>query len=144
MLPDGRLEELFAVDRRTLGRWRREIVLATPFWRAVSGRFRRPLAEDALPGSLLAVFRGERGLAADFHTQVDSGGGAPMRLIEERPEVGSGARMLHGHRDQATVGVLLEERVLVQVMGVRDDPIVERDLEGVRILEVLNSHRQPP
>ncbi len=63
----GRLEELFAVDRRTLGRWRlwwRRVVPATPFWRAARGRFRRPLGEDALPGSLLAVFRGERGLGA--------------------------------------------------------------------------------
>ncbi len=63
----GRLEELFTVDRRTLGRWRqwwRETVPATGFWRAARGRFRRPVAEEALPGSLLAAFPGERGLAA--------------------------------------------------------------------------------
>ena len=63
----GRLEELFAVDRRTLGRWRRwwrETVPTTGFWRAGRGRFRRPVAQEALPGSLLAAFRGERGLAA--------------------------------------------------------------------------------
>ncbi len=63
----GRLEELFTVDRRTLGRWRRwwrESVPATGFWRAARGRFRRPVAADALPGSLLAAFRGEGGIAA--------------------------------------------------------------------------------
>lgn len=62
-----RLEELFTVDRRTLGRWRRwwrEIVPATRFWCAARGRFRRPVAEDSLPGSLLGAFRGEEGLAA--------------------------------------------------------------------------------
>lgn len=63
----GRLEELSAVDRRTLGRWRRwwhETVSTTGLWRAGRGRFRRPVAQDALPGSLLAAFRGKQGLAS--------------------------------------------------------------------------------
>jgi len=62
-----RLEEHFAVDRRTLGRWRRwwrEIVPRTRFWQAARGQFRRPVAEDALPGSLVAAFSDEGGLEA--------------------------------------------------------------------------------
>jgi len=68
-----------------VGRWRRwwrGVVPATPFWRAARGRFRRPVAEAALPGSLLAAFRGERGLAAQVLSalayQAPLSGGAAL------------------------------------------------------------------
>ncbi len=66
----GRLEEVFAVSRRTLLRWRRwwrELVPKTRFWQARRGRFARPVAAADMPGSLLAAFAegsaGERVLA---------------------------------------------------------------------------------
>lgn len=54
-----RLRELLGVSRRTLGRWRRfwrETVPATHFWQAARGRWALPVAEEALPASLLAAF----------------------------------------------------------------------------------------
>lgn len=56
-----RLRELLGVSRRTLGRWRRwwrQGVPATQFWQAQRGRWPRPVAEEALPASLLAAFDG--------------------------------------------------------------------------------------
>ena len=67
-----------------------------------------------------------------------------MGPIEEGPKISTLARMLDGDRHEATLRVLLEERVLVQVMCVRDHTVVEADLESVSVLEVLNPHRQPP
>ena len=55
----SRLEEVFAVSRRTLLRWRRwwrEVVPHSRFWRARRGDWARPVAPEALPGSLLATF----------------------------------------------------------------------------------------
>jgi hypothetical protein len=59
--PEGlsRLEEVFAVSRRTLLRWRRwwrEVVPRSRFWQACRGDWARPVAPQALPGSLLAGF----------------------------------------------------------------------------------------
>jgi hypothetical protein len=54
-----RLQELFAVSERTLRRWRRwwrESVAASRFFAAARGGFARPVAGDALPGSLLEAF----------------------------------------------------------------------------------------
>ena len=67
-----RLEEVFAVSRRTLLRWRRwwrEAVPGSRFWQARQGHFARPVAWEALPGSLLEAFSQdapprERALAA--------------------------------------------------------------------------------
>jgi hypothetical protein len=56
-----RLEEVFGVGPRTLGRWRRwwrEVVVASRFWEAMRGRWAMPVAAEALPGSLLAAFSG--------------------------------------------------------------------------------------
>lgn len=55
----SRLEEVFAVSRRTLLRWRRwwcEVVPHSRFWQARRGDWARPVAPEALPGSLLATF----------------------------------------------------------------------------------------
>lgn len=54
-----RLEEVFAVSRRTLLRWRRfwrEVVPRGRFWQARHGDWARPVATRSLPGSLLAGF----------------------------------------------------------------------------------------
>lgn len=54
-----RLEALFTVSRRTLLRWRRwwqETVAASRFFEALRGRWPRPVAAAALPGSLVAAF----------------------------------------------------------------------------------------
>lgn len=53
------LRSLLKVSLRTLERWRawwREAFLATAVWREIRARFSPPIAEDALPGSLLARF----------------------------------------------------------------------------------------
>jgi len=53
------LRALLGVDRRTLGRWRqwwREPFVASRFWRATRGRLIPPVAEEALPSSLLERF----------------------------------------------------------------------------------------
>lgn len=55
----SRLEEVFAVSRRTLLRWRqwwREVVPRSRFWQARRGDWASPVAEQALPGSLLVGF----------------------------------------------------------------------------------------
>jgi hypothetical protein len=55
----SRLEEAFAVSRRTLLRWRRwwrEVVPSSRFWQARRGDWASPVALAALPGSLLAGF----------------------------------------------------------------------------------------
>jgi hypothetical protein len=55
----SRLEEAFAVSRRTLLRWRRwwrEVVPRSRFWQARRGDWASPVALAALPGSLLAGF----------------------------------------------------------------------------------------
>jgi len=54
-----RLEEVYAVSRRTLLRWRRfwrEQMPGSRFWQARQGHFARPVALEALPGSLLEAF----------------------------------------------------------------------------------------
>jgi hypothetical protein len=61
-----RLRELFGVSGRTLVRWRRfwrVVFVESAFWRAARARFMPPVAEDALPGSLLERFAGEQPLA---------------------------------------------------------------------------------
>jgi hypothetical protein len=68
----SRLEELFAVSRRTLLRWRRwwrEAVPHSRFWQARRGDWASPVPLATLPGALLAGFShlaaaGERVLAA--------------------------------------------------------------------------------
>jgi hypothetical protein len=55
----SRLEEVFAVSRRTLLRWRqwwREVVPHSRFWQARRGDWASPVAAQALPGSLLVGF----------------------------------------------------------------------------------------
>jgi hypothetical protein len=57
----SRLEEVFAVSRRTLLRWRRwwrEAVPQSRFWQARRGGWAAPVATAALPGSLLQRFAG--------------------------------------------------------------------------------------
>jgi hypothetical protein len=57
----ARLRELLGVTVRTLTRWRiwwRTAFVATPFWRAVRGRFIPPVQVDGLPAALLDRFRG--------------------------------------------------------------------------------------
>jgi hypothetical protein len=54
-----RLEEAFAVSRRTLQRWRRwwrEAVPQSRFWQARRGDWSSPVVPEALPGSLLSGF----------------------------------------------------------------------------------------
>ena len=56
-----RLHALVGVRVRTLRRWRSwwlTTFVATPFWRAVQGRFMPPVTVQALPASLLDRFRG--------------------------------------------------------------------------------------
>ncbi len=55
----SRLEEVFAVSRRTLLRWRRwwrETVPQSGFWQARRGDWAAPVETAALPGSLLQAF----------------------------------------------------------------------------------------
>lgn len=55
----SRLEEVFAVSRRTLLRWRqwwREVVPRSRFWQARRGDWASPVAVQALPSSLLVGF----------------------------------------------------------------------------------------
>ena len=55
----SRLEEVFAVSRRTLLRWRRwwrEVVPRSRFWQERRGDWALPIPLAALPGSLLARF----------------------------------------------------------------------------------------
>jgi hypothetical protein len=67
-----RLEEVFAVNRRTLLRWRRwwrEVMPTTRFWDARRGLWARPIDLASLPEALLGAFTGkidpaERVLAA--------------------------------------------------------------------------------
>ena len=52
----GRLSAVVAVPPRTIARWRRwwrTTFTATPFWQAKRARLMPPVAEHALPGSLL-------------------------------------------------------------------------------------------
>jgi hypothetical protein len=55
------LQEWVGVSRRTVMRWRRwwcEELIATPFWRAASGRLMPPVEHRELPASLLERFAG--------------------------------------------------------------------------------------
>ncbi len=55
----SRLEEVFAVSRRTLLRWQRwwrEGVPQSRFWQARCGDWATPIAPETLPGSLVARF----------------------------------------------------------------------------------------
>ncbi len=57
----AQLRELVEVSVRTLNRWCRwwrRIFAVSPFWKAVSGRFDRPVDTDRLPLSLLERFGG--------------------------------------------------------------------------------------
>jgi hypothetical protein len=57
----ARLRRLLGVDARTLERWRhwwRHTFAASPWWRAMRGRFVPPVLASALPGSLLERFAG--------------------------------------------------------------------------------------
>jgi hypothetical protein len=67
----SQLEQVFAVSRRTLLRWRRwwrEVFAQSRAFAAWRGRFAEPVASEALPGSLLAVMsagvQGEQGVIA--------------------------------------------------------------------------------
>lgn len=57
----ARLREWLGVTVRTLKRWQvwwRTTVVATPFWRAVQGRFMPPVRVEDLPAALLDRFGG--------------------------------------------------------------------------------------
>ena len=57
----ARLREVVGVSVRTLNRWCRwwkRVFVVSPFWKAVSGRFDRPVDTDRLPLSLLERFGG--------------------------------------------------------------------------------------
>ncbi len=57
-----KLREAVGVSARTVERWRkwwRTVFVASPIWRARSGRFVPPVAEQALPLSLLERFAGD-------------------------------------------------------------------------------------
>ncbi len=57
----AQLRALLGVSMRTLTRWRtwwRTAFVATPFWRAVRGRFIPPVRVDGLPAALLDRFGG--------------------------------------------------------------------------------------
>lgn len=54
-----RLKQVLPIDRRTLKRWRQwwtQIFVQCTFWRSRLGRFRRPIAEEAMPFSLVEAF----------------------------------------------------------------------------------------
>lgn len=56
-----RLEQRFAVSRRTLYRWRawwREVVPRSRWWQEERGHWAKAVDPEQLPGSLLAVFSG--------------------------------------------------------------------------------------
>lgn len=58
----ARLRDQLGVGADTLARWHRwwcKAFVRTPFWMAARGRFADPVDEAALPGSLLARFRGD-------------------------------------------------------------------------------------
>lgn len=58
----ARLAALVPVPARTVARWRRwwrTTLPATPFWRTARARLMPPVAEHALPGSLLDRFAGD-------------------------------------------------------------------------------------
>jgi hypothetical protein len=58
----ARLRELLGVSADTLRRWHRwwrDAFVRTAFWKAVRGRFARPVDETAVPQDLLARFEGE-------------------------------------------------------------------------------------
>ena len=58
----ARLRATLGVSARTLARWRdwwRETFVATRFWRAARARLGVPVAEEALPASLLERFAGD-------------------------------------------------------------------------------------
>lgn len=60
-----RLEQRFAVSRRTLYRWRvwwREVVSRSRWWQGERGHYATPVDSEQLPGSLLAAFSGIEGL----------------------------------------------------------------------------------
>jgi len=82
----SRIEEAFAVSRRTLLRWRRwwrEVVPSSRFWQARRGDWASPVPLAALPGSLLAGFSelvavSERVLAAlRWLAPLSAGAGRP-------------------------------------------------------------------
>ncbi len=57
-----KLRKAVGASARTVERWRewwRTVFVASPLWRAMSGRFVPPVAERALPLSLLERFAGE-------------------------------------------------------------------------------------
>lgn len=58
----ARLREVLGVDARTLARWRqwwRDTFAASPWWRAMRGRFVPPVSTTALPASLVRRFVGD-------------------------------------------------------------------------------------
>lgn len=58
-----RLMGVLPIDRRTLKRWRQwwtQIFVPSAFWKAQRSRFRRPIAEEALPFSLLESFSAQQ------------------------------------------------------------------------------------
>ncbi len=58
----ARLRDHLGVSRDTLARWHhwwRDAFVRTAFWKAARACFARPVDEAALPGSLLARFRGD-------------------------------------------------------------------------------------
>ncbi len=60
-----RLEQRFAVSRRTLYRWRgwwREVVPRSRWWQGERGHWATPVDPEQLPGSLLDAFSGIEGL----------------------------------------------------------------------------------
>jgi len=61
-----RLEQRFAVSRRTLYRWRewwQDLVPRSRWWQSERGHYATPVDAEKLPGSLLAAFSGIEGAA---------------------------------------------------------------------------------
>lgn len=77
-----RIHERVGVDRRTVERWRlwwRTCFVDSPFWRAASAMFAKPVSTERLPATLWTRFRGddEKRLVAllRFLLPITGGGG---------------------------------------------------------------------
>jgi hypothetical protein len=87
----ARLRRLLGVDTRTLERWRHwwhRTFAASPWWRAMRGRFVPPVSASTLPRSLLARFTGP--------------GAAPLvALLQFLARSAGGAALFEGRRRSA-------------------------------------------
>jgi hypothetical protein len=91
----AQLRRLLGVDARTLERWRQwwhRTFAASPWWRAMRGRFVPPVSPSTLPRSLLARFAGAGAapLVKLLHFLAASTAG--VELFEGRPRPAEDAR----------------------------------------------------